>query len=181
MIVKYGDPILHKPVNRVEKFDGDLKDLIDEMFKIMKESNGVGLAANQIGVPLSVAVVDVSPAGYEGKAVLINPVIKNKSKKYSLEDEGCLSVPGIYLPVLRYYSISVEYYDLEGRKNILNADGYFAKAIQHEIDHLNGILFVERFEEAFGIERIEEEELKSKVRKILQVVKDIKSSIGSGI
>lgn len=115
-IVKYGDPILHKPVDEVKVFDENLRKLIDEMFKIMKESNGVGLAANQIGIPLRVAVVDVTPAGYEGRVALINPIIKNKSKKYSLEEEGCLSIPGLYLPVMRHYSISVEYYDVEGRK-----------------------------------------------------------------
>lgn len=176
-VVTYGNEILHKPAQEVIEFGEELRKLVDEMFEIMKEKNGVGLAANQIGIPLRVAVVDVSSAGYEGKAVLINPVIKNKSKKYSLEDEGCLSVPGLYLPILRYYSISVEYSDFEGRRHILNADGYFAKAIQHEIDHLDGILFVERFEETFELEKIEDEETKKKIKDILEVVKSKKSSM----
>lgn len=175
-IVKYGDPILHKPVDEVKVFDENLRKLIDEMFKIMKESNGVGLAANQIGIPLRVAVVDVTPAGYEGRVALINPIIKNKSKKYSLEEEGCLSIPGLYLPVMRHYSISVEYYDVEGRKNIINADGYFAKAIQHEIDHLDGILFVERFVEVFDIEKIEDQELKNRINEVLKVINSVKQN-----
>ncbi len=178
-ILKYGNEILHRPTIEVRDFDDNLRKLVDEMFKIMKESKGVGLAANQIGVPLRVAVVDVSSAGYEGKAVLINPVVKSKSKKYYLEDEGCLSVPGLYLPILRHYSISVEYSSLDGRRNIINADGYFAKAIQHEIDHLDGILFVERFEESFDIDKIENEEVKNELKKVLQTVKNVKITINA--
>lgn len=173
-IVKYGNPVLHRPAEEVKEFNEELKQLVDEMFEIMNNNNGVGLAAPQIGLPIRVAVVDVSPAGYKGRAVLINPVIKNKSKKYTLEEEGCLSVPGLYLPILRHYSISVEYSDLEGRRNILNATGYFAKAIQHEIDHLDGILFVERFVETFDIDKIEDQKLKDQIIEVLDVVNKFK-------
>ncbi|MGC8767365.1 MAG: peptide deformylase [Brevinematia bacterium] len=176
-VLKYGSEVLHLPSKEVVEFNDDIRKLVDEMFEVMKNSNGVGLAAPQIGVPLKIAIVDVAPAGYEGKVILINPVIKNKSKKYYLEEEGCLSVPGLYLPILRPYSISVEYFDFEGRKNIINASGYFAKAIQHEIDHLEGILFVERFKEFFDIEKIEDSLVKEKVKEVLSVIDDMKSSV----
>lgn len=176
-ILKYGSEVLHYPSKEVLKFDEDLRKLVDEMFEIMKNSKGVGLAAPQVGVPLKVAIVDVSPAGHEGKVVLINPVIKSKSKKYYLEEEGCLSVPELYLPIPRHYSISVEYSDFEGRRNIINASGYFAKAIQHEVDHLEGILFVERFREFFDIEKIEDNDIKEKLREVLNIVDAIKSPV----
>ncbi|MEN2998753.1 MAG: peptide deformylase [Brevinematia bacterium] len=175
-ILKYENPLLHRPADEVVEFGDWVKELVEEMFEIMAERKGVGLAANQIGVPFKVAVVDVSPAGYEGKAVLINPVIKTRSKKFTLEDEGCLSVPGLYLPVLRHFSISVEYSDFSGRRHTLNADGYFAKAIQHEIDHLEGILFVERFCEAFDAEKIEDAELRNRIKEVLRVIENIKSN-----
>ncbi|MCX8029209.1 MAG: peptide deformylase [Brevinematales bacterium] len=175
-IIKYDNPLLLKPSEEVKDFNDEIKKLVDEMFKVMYASNGVGLAAPQIGIPLRIAVVDVSPAGYEGKVVLINPIIKNKSKKYYLEEEGCLSIPGLYLPTLRHYSISVEYSDFEGRRNIINASGYFAKAIQHEIDHLDGILFVERFEEMFDIEKVQEE-TRNRIKDVLDTIKNLRSGV----
>lgn len=176
-ILKCGEAILHKPTGEVREFNEELEEIVRHLFEVMSEQGGVGLAANQVGLPLRIAVVDVSPAGYKGRAVLINPVIRNRSKKYTLEEEGCLSIPGLYLPVLRHYSISVEYFDPKGRKNVLNASGYFAKAIQHEIDHLDGILFVERFEETFDVEKIEDEELRRKVKETLAQIKNIKSLV----
>ena len=177
-IVIYGNEILHRPTKEVTEFNGELKNLIDEMYETMYKSNGVGLAANQIGVPLKVAVIDVAPAGHEGKVVLINPKIKSHSKKFILDDEGCLSVPGLYLPVLRYQSISVEYQDIEGKKHIINAEGYFAKAIQHEIDHLEGILFVERFFEHFDVEKIlEDNKDDEEAVKIIETAKEIYDKI----
>ncbi len=177
-IVTYGNEVLHKPAKNVTEFNGELKNLIEEMFEIMYKSNGVGLAANQIGIPLKVAVIDVTPAGHEGKVVLINPKIKSHSKKLILDDEGCLSVPGLYLPVLRYQSVSVEYQDIEGKKQIINAEGYFAKAIQHEIDHLEGILFVERFFEYFDVEKIlEDNKDNEEAIKIIESAKEVYDKI----
>jgi peptide deformylase len=172
-VVIYGNEVLHTPTNEVNEFGEDLKKLIDEMYEIMYQSNGVGLSANQIGIPSRLSVVDVSPAGHEGKIVLVNPKIKSHSKKLMIDDEGCLSVPGIYLPILRYYSISVEYQDVEGKKHIINADGYFARAIQHEIDHLDGILFVERFFEHFDIDKILEENNTEEAKKLIENAKEI--------
>ncbi len=175
-IIFYGNEILSKPVKEVTNFDQELRELVEEMGKIMKEKNGVGLAANQIGINLRVAVIDVEPAGYKGKITLINPKVISKSKKLYLQDEGCLSIPGIYLPIPRNFSISVRYQDLEGRNHIINASGYFAKAIQHEIDHLDGILFIERFREVFEIEKIEDENLKKTILEILSKIDEIKKS-----
>ena len=139
----YGDPVLRKTASQVEVFDEKLGKFVDEMTETMLEEDGVGLAANQVGVARQVAVIDTT-GGEQPPLVLINPVITGKSEEIVESDEGCLSLPGITLPVKRPAQVSVEAVDQYGKPfSIRDASGLLARALQHEIDHLNGILFVD--------------------------------------
>jgi len=140
----YGDPVLRKKAKPVTAFDTHLKNLVREMIDTMREKDGVGLAAPQIGESVRIAVVDAS--GGEGvPSVLINPEITFFSEERGDYEEGCLSVPNINLKVNRPVRISFKALDENGREySVENADGLLARAVQHEIDHLDGILFVDR-------------------------------------
>jgi len=140
----YGDPVLRQRAVEVTAFDDELQRLVADLHDTMQAYRGVGLAANQVGVPQRVAVVDVpiddvSHATY----TLVNPVIVSRSGSESGE-EGCLSIPGIYEDVSRSFTIRVHALDAQGAPLELDAEGYLARAIQHEIDHLDGVLFVDR-------------------------------------
>ncbi len=140
----YGDPVLRQRAAEVTSFDGGLQRLVADLYETMRAYHGVGLAANQVGVAERVAVVDV-PLDDEHRAVhtLVNPEIVSRAGTESGE-EGCLSMPGIYDDVTRSLQVQVRAYDEQGRPFELNADGFLARAIQHEIDHLDGVLFVDR-------------------------------------
>jgi peptide deformylase len=139
----YGDPVLRKTAAPVEVFDDGLRALIEEMVEALHNANGVGLAAPQIGVSSRVAVIDAE-YGETPPRVLINPEIVSKSEETVVEDEGCLSLPGISLDVKRSAQVSVKAQNEMGEEyTIENASGLLAKALQHEIDHLNGILFID--------------------------------------
>jgi peptide deformylase len=140
----YGDPVLRLRANEVTEFDDSLRGLVEDMRETMAAYQGVGLAATQVGVPQRVFVVDV-PVDEERRVAfaLVNPVVERKSGSESGE-EGCLSIPGIYEEVARASSIRVTGLDEHGRPFALDAEGYLARAIQHEIDHLDGVLFVDR-------------------------------------
>jgi peptide deformylase len=139
----YGDPILRKTSSDVEVFDEKFNNFVDEMIDTMQIEDGVGLASNQVGEALRVAVIDVT-GGEEETIVLVNPEITARSERIVEADEGCLSLPGITLPVKRPAVVSVSAQDRNGRPfTIENADGLLARALQHEIDHLNGILFID--------------------------------------
>ncbi|MFT7879442.1 MAG: peptide deformylase [Sulfurimonas sp.] len=146
-IVVYPDKRLKLVSKEVETFNGALHELLDDMFDTMVESNGVGLAAIQIGIDQRVLVInepDENDAQLkENTLEMINPVIleKNGSTKYQ---EGCLSVPGYYEDVERYKSVKVEYMDRNGNSHTIEDDGFLAIAIQHEMDHLDGKVFVEK-------------------------------------
>jgi peptide deformylase len=139
----FGDPILRKTAKRIDQFDEKLIVFIDEMMETMKVADGVGLAANQVGKEMQLVVIDVT-GGEEAPIVLINPVITEKSENMEECDEGCLSLPDISLPVKRHATVSVTAQDRHGNEfSIEKAEGFLARALQHEIDHLKGILFID--------------------------------------
>ncbi len=140
----YGDPVLRDRAVEVPGVDDTLRQLIADLRESMKAYGGVGLAANQVGVAQRVLVVDVPlEEGERAVHALINPVVKRRVGTISGE-EGCLSLPGIWEDVTRSERVVVEALDEEGRKLVLDAEGYLARAIQHEMDHLDGVLFVDR-------------------------------------
>ena len=140
----YGDPVLREKALEVAGVDDSLRALIADMRDTMKACNGVGLAANQVGVLQRVLVVDV-PLDDDRRAALaiVNPVIVARSGSESSE-EGCLSIPGIFDDVTRAASIKVRALDERGQPIAFEAEGYLARALQHEVDHLDGVLFVDR-------------------------------------
>ena len=118
--------------------------LMNDMLETMYEAKGIGLAAIQIGVPKRIIVMDISNKDKETKPMyFVNPIIKNKNSNYFTYEEGCLSVPNQFAEVDRPSSCEVEYLDYNGNKQILKASGLLATCIQHEIDHLEGILFID--------------------------------------
>ena len=140
-IIKAGNPILKMVAEPVTGFDKKLKFLINSMKKIMYESNGVGLAAPQIAVSKRVFVADDGETGFE---VYINPEWTPDGDEKVTDIEGCLSVPDLYGEVERYVKVNVKYFDIHGKKRQKKASGLLARCIQHETDHLNGILFIEK-------------------------------------
>jgi peptide deformylase len=140
-IVKDGDPILKKKCRPVEKFDKKLADLLQDMAETMHKANGVGLAAPQVGLLRRVVVIDV---GEEGPGVLrlINPEILERSGVQN-GPEGCLSCPGMYGDVKRSQYVKVKALNEQGEEMIIEAEDFLARALQHEIDHLEGILFID--------------------------------------
>jgi peptide deformylase len=142
-IVKYGDPILEKSTSSVKTFDADFQQLTEDMFASMYAAQGVGLAAPQIGLSLRVAVVDVTGGkNPEGRVVLANPeVIHYEGEKR--EEEGCLSIPGFRGYVVRPQFVTVKAQDVKGETFEIRGEDLLARAFCHEIDHLNGILFIQ--------------------------------------
>lgn len=140
----YGDPVLRKAGKAVTVFDEKLKQFALEMVETMREKDGVGLAATQVGKSIRFAVVDTT-AGEQEPFILINPEVIWSSAEIVDEEEGCLSVPTIRLKVKRPASVSVGALDLSGKPYVIEkACGVLARALQHEIDHLNGVLFIDR-------------------------------------
>ncbi|MGB7212890.1 MAG: peptide deformylase [Gemmatimonadales bacterium] len=133
-----GSPVLRERSADVRAFDDDLRGFVDALFETMEANKGVGLAANQVGVARRVAVVDAD----EHRIVMINPVIA-AAEGTSREEEGCLSIPDVFGEVTRPERIVLEALDRAGTPYRLEADGLLARAIQHELDHLDGILFLD--------------------------------------
>ena len=146
-ILKFPDQDLRIKAKPVVTFDDELKTLTDDMFETMHSVNGIGLAATQIGVAKQVAVIDISPEKNE-PLVIVNPVIQildpSKTEDY---DEGCLSVPGFFEKISRPSDIKLTYQDLNGKKQEIKPEGLLTKVVQHELDHLNGRLFVDHISE----------------------------------
>lgn len=142
-IIKYGNPLLRNRSMEIEEFHQDLIKLSDQMYEVMKETDGIGLAAPQIGKLIRLIVVETSDPDSLGRLNLVNPVILSKSEEMEDYEEGCLSIPGIYGNVRRPISIRVEARTITGEKIQFNAKGMLARVIQHEIDHLEGILFID--------------------------------------
>ena len=138
------DPILRKKSTTLETIDDSTRKLLDVMLQTMYNAPGIGLAAVQIGILKRIVVIDVSKKEEEKKPLfLINPEIKLKSKKTSIYEEGCLSLPGYFAEIERPAECNVEFIDYYGKKSELKADGLLSTCIQHEIDHLNGVLFID--------------------------------------
>ena len=143
-IVKYPDPILQRPTEPVTEFNEELRALVDDMFESMYAAHGIGLAAPQIGISKRITVIDLSfQKNPEEKIVLINPEIIHKQGKQS-EEEGCLSLPEIREKVSRAEKVRVRAQDVKGEWFELDGDELLARAFQHEIDHLDGMLFIFR-------------------------------------
>lgn len=144
-IVTYPDPILTKPSAKVETIDDSIQELIENMAETMYAAPGVGLAAVQVGESKRILVYDDSPEEERGNfKVLINPEIVSSEGDYLSEDEGCLSVPDFRANVKRFSSVVVKALDREGKEVTIEAEGFPAVVLQHEIDHLDGVLFIDR-------------------------------------
>jgi peptide deformylase len=145
-IVIMGDPVLRKKAADVTVFDDELRHLVDDMYETMYHAEGVGLAANQVGVLARVLVVDVRDEQdpERGRMALINPRVVEATSQRDKEAEGCLSIPGIEETVERPWGVRVEALDVDGNPVSVPADALLARALQHEIDHLDGILFIDR-------------------------------------
>lgn len=177
-ILTYPDPFLRKKCAPVEEIDGDVLELLDDMAETMYGARGVGLAASQIGVDKRVVVIDISPRNtgadeegedeeeerteYEGPGLieLINPEIIT-SEGEVIAEEACLSIPGFTSDVKRKQRVVIEAYDREGRLMEIEASELLARVFQHEIDHINGILFIDR------LSRLKRELIKRKIEKEL--------------
>ncbi|NJK68135.1 MAG: peptide deformylase [Microcoleus sp. CSU_2_2] len=147
-----GDRVLRQPAKRVKSVDAEIRQLVREMLQTMYSAEGIGLAAPQVGVHKQVVVIDCEPDNPDKPPlVLINPTIKVSSGEVCLFQEGCLSIPGVYLEVKRPEVIEVSYRDEYGRPQTLKATELLSRAIQHEMDHLNGVLFVDRVENKLAL------------------------------
>lgn len=138
-IIKAGDKVLKEHAAPVAKIDKRIKQLLSDMAQTMYDADGVGLAAPQVGISLRVVVIDVG----DGLIELINPVI-TEHEGCEKGPEGCLSVPGVYGEVERYARVTVEGLDRSGKKVRISGTGLLARALQHEIDHLDGVLFIDK-------------------------------------
>ena len=128
----------------VEKVGDEERQLMDDMLDTMYDAPGIGLAAIQIGVPKRIIVLDISKdENKKEPRYFVNPIIKNKNKEKAKYEEGCLSVPDQFAEIERPNTCEVEYLDYDGKKQLLKADGLLATCIQHEMDHLEGILFID--------------------------------------
>lgn len=139
------DPILAKKTEFVDAVDDQIRQELCDMLETMYASDGIGLAANQVGISKRMFVMDVSHDPEKPEPMeFINPEILWLSEDKEKQEEGCLSVPGVYAPVIRSRACRLQYLDKMGQQQILEAEGLMAVCIQHEIDHLEGILFVDR-------------------------------------
>ena len=138
------DPILRKKCEPLEKVNVNTKKLLDDMLETMYAAPGIGLAAVQIGILKRIVVIDISKREEKKNPLfLINPQIVNQSKKTSIYEEGCLSLPGQFAEIERPAECTLKYIDYNGKEKELKADGLLATCIQHEVDHLDGILFID--------------------------------------
>lgn len=159
-IVKYGDPVLETPTKPVEKFDDEFRKLTDDMFESMYAAQGVGLAAPQIGISLRVTVIDVTNGkNPEAKLVCANPQIIHAEGEQH-EEEGCLSIPGFRGRVMRPAYVTIRAQNLTGEEFEMRGEGLLARAFCHEIDHLDGILFINH------LSILKRDLIKRKIRKL---------------
>jgi peptide deformylase len=149
-ILVVGNPVLRQKAKRVSQFDKPLQKLVDDMIETMRAAPGVGLAGPQIGVPLRLAVIEVDDV----VTVIANPEIVKRVGEEEL-DEGCLSVPGYWGQVKRAERVVVKARNREGKEFRISADGLLAQALQHEIDHLDGFLYIDRMESIEQLQRSE--------------------------
>ena len=161
-IVKYGREVLEKPGNPIVDFNSDLEKLVADMFETMYAANGVGLAAPQIGLPLRLSVIDTT-SGEDPKAklVLANPVITSMEGEH-VQEEGSLSLPDFRAKPPRPARVTVRAQDIHGQEFTMTGEGLLARAFCHEIDHLNGKLFIQH------VGRLKRESIKRKMRKMMK-------------
>ncbi|MBY0383350.1 MAG: peptide deformylase [Xanthobacteraceae bacterium] len=143
-IISLPDKRLRLVSDSVEKITPDIRTLVEDMFETMYDAPGIGLAAIQVAVPLRVVTMDVAKKeGETEPRVFINPEILSSSEELSAYEEGCLSIPEYYEEVERPATVRIRYMDLDGQVHEEDAEGLFATCIQHEVDHLNGVLFID--------------------------------------
>ncbi len=165
-----GDKILRKKAAKVSEIDDKIVGIIADMFETMRNASGIGLAANQIGLNKQIFVVDVSPVeDYEKykPILMINPRITSKSDETISIEEGCLSIPDLRAEVIRPKSIFVSFFDVNMKEHTIEADELFARVIQHEYDHLQGVLFIDYFDD----------EMKKRYKKHLEKIRKRKLDI----
>jgi len=142
-IVQLGDPVLRGTAKRVHRFDEALRHLVDDMLDTLDDASGVGLAAPQIAVPLRVIITNLD----EKQHIIVNPEIVRLSEETETADEACLSIVGYAGPVERSLRVEVRGFNEKGKKVKIKAEDWFARVLQHEIDHLNGILYIDHIED----------------------------------
>lgn len=159
-IVKYGQAVLEKSAGQVTTFDGSLEKLVADMFETMYAAHGVGLAAPQIGISKRLCVIDVSSGESAGdRIVLANPVVVSTDGKQT-DEEGCLSLPSFRAPTSRPMRATVRGQDIQGKEITLDGEGLLARAFCHEIDHLNGVLFIQH------LSMLKRDSIRRKVKKM---------------
>ncbi|ERT08952.1 peptide deformylase [Lyngbya aestuarii BL J] len=147
-----GDRVLRQSAKRISRVDDETRRLIREMLQTMYSADGIGLAAPQVGVQKQLIVIDCEPDNAATPPlILINPTIKKSSQEISPFQEGCLSIPGVYMDVTRPEVIEVSFKDETGRPRTIRANELLSRAIQHEMDHLEGVLFVDRVENQLAL------------------------------
>lgn len=163
----FGDPVLREKCREVSRIDDGVRILVENLVDSLPQPGGAGLSANQIGVPLRVFVYE-----NEGEVIpCINPRIVSASEEVEEEMEGCLSLPGISLPVPRHTRVELEYLDLEGRTRRIEAEGWLARVFQHETDHLDGVLILDRTDQenrARALRELEGEVIQDVIADILK-------------
>jgi peptide deformylase len=143
-IIILPDPLLRQVSTKLEQVDDNVRKLADDMLETMYDAPGIGLAAIQVGIPKRLLVIDIAKEGEEkNPRVFINPEILASSDDRSVYEEGCLSIPDYYAEVERPARITVKYVNRDGKEETIEADGLLATCLQHEIDHLNGVLFID--------------------------------------
>jgi peptide deformylase len=155
-IIKMDNPVLHQKAKKVRKTDDSIQKLIDNMIETMHDIEGLGLAAPQVGVPLQVVVIQLPDK--EEAITLINPEVVKISEETEMMTEGCLSLPGYNGEVKRSTSITVKARDRQGKPIRIKGEGLIAQALQHETDHINGIVFVDHLESMDELRKNEEDE-----------------------
>ena len=147
-----GDRALRQQTKRVAKVDGEIRQLAREMLQTMYSADGIGLAAPQVAVQKQLIVIDCEPDNAANSPlILINPTVKYLSPELCVAQEGCLSIPNVYMDVTRPQMVEIAYKDEHGRPQTLTATELLSRCIQHEIDHLNGILFVDRVQNSLAV------------------------------
>ncbi len=153
-IHKLGDRVLRQPAKRVSKVNDEIRRLCEDMLVTMYSSDGIGLAAPQVGVNKQVIVIDIELKDQsQPPLILINPEIKNMGGAMVTGEEGCLSIPEVFLDVVRPDEVEVIYRDEDGKPQRLMANGLLARVIQHEMDHLKGVMFVDRVSNAKSLQQ----------------------------
>lgn len=151
-IVTYPHPTLRHKSQPIKRVDARLREIVREMFELMYEARGVGLAANQVDLPIRLFVANLESDPEKGEElVFINPVV-SMPKGTEENEEGCLSLPGLYGNVIRPKKVRVNAYDLQGQELNADIDGLFARVVQHETDHLDGVLFIDRMTESAKVD-----------------------------